>query len=153
MSEERSTLSDFRDALSRTKNALKKTEAQVERATTAVVRWGVSQGAGFLAGAAHERFGKMDARAGVKILRIGGINIGILASVAGLGGELLEAAGNKSDVLGAAAGGIGGQAFGDQGRAFVRTLAQRKSERDAEKKREEAKAEEKKQETAAAATA
>lgn len=133
MAEERSSVAEIRDAFMRTKNALKKTEQQMQRATGATVRWGASQLGGFVAGGMHERFGKMDERAGVKIIRVGGVHAGIVVSFAGLGAELLEAAGDKSDVLGSFGAGIGAQGFGDQGRAFVRTLAKRKSERDAEK--------------------
>jgi hypothetical protein len=139
MAEEKSTLTEVREAFAKTRNALKKTEQKVEEKTGAVLRWTLTVGSGWLAGAGHELVGKMDERAGQKIARVGGVNIGVMASFAGLGAELLEAGGKNSEWLGAAGGGVGAQAAGDMGRVFVRTVRKNKADKDAEKVTELAK--------------
>ena len=140
MAEEKSTLTEVREAFAKTRNALKKTEQKVEEKTGAVMRWSLTVGSGWLAGAGHELAGKMDERAGQKILRVGGVNVGVMASFAGLGAELLEAGGKNSEWLGAAGGGVGAQAAGDMGRVFVRVVRKNKADKDAEKAAEIAKA-------------
>ena len=139
MAEEKSTLTEVREAFAKTRNALKKTEQKVEEKAGAMLRWSVTVGSGWLAGAGHELVGKMDERAGQKIARVGGVNIGVMASFAGLGAELLEAGGRNSEWLGAAGGGVGAQAAGDMGRVFVRTVRQNKADKDSEKIAEAAK--------------
>ena len=133
MAEEKSTLTEVREAFAKTRNALKKTEQKVEEKTGAVLRWSLTVGSGWLAGAGHELVGKMDERAGQKIARVGGVNIGVLASFAGLGAELLEAGGKNSEWVGCVGNGVGAQFAGDQGRVFTRSVQKQRADRDAEK--------------------
>lgn len=120
--EKKGTITELRDAWKRTSGALAKTRAEVERSTGAVMRAIGTDLGGFAAGVAHEAAGKMDERVGVKVLRVGGVHMGVLAHLAGLGAELLEAGGKNSEVLGAFTNGVGAQAAGDFGRLFVRNV-------------------------------
>lgn len=141
MSEDgKSTITEVRDAWNKTRNLLKKTEAQIEEKTGAVMTTVVTDLAAFTSGALHEAFGKMDERTGVKTIRVGGVNVGLLGQIAGLGGELLEAGGKNSHWLGAAGNGCGAQFAGDQGRGFTRALQKQRRENEATKKAAEAKA-------------
>lgn len=133
MAEEKSTLQEAREAFAKTRAALKKTEAKVEEKTGALLRFGVTLGAGWVAGAGHELFGKMDERAGVKICRVGGVNVGLGLAFAGLGAELLEAGGKNSEWIGIAGGGVGAEATGIMGRVFIRQVQVNKMQRDAAK--------------------
>ena len=131
--EQKSTAAELRDAIVRTRAALKKTEAQIEQKTGTVLRAGVTWSFGGLAGITHEALGKEDKVFGQKILRVGGVHVGLLAGFAGLGAELLEAGGKNSEWLGAAANGVGAQAAGDYGRVFVRNVRTAKKDRAADK--------------------
>jgi len=131
--ETKGTAAELRDAIVKTRNALKKTEQKVEEKTGTVLRAGVTWGFGGLAGITHEAMGKDDKVFGQKILRVGGVHIGLLAGFAGLGAELLEAGGKNSEWLGAAANGVGAQAAGDYGRVFVRNVKSARKERSSER--------------------
>ena len=144
----KSTITEVRDAWNRTKSALKKTEEKVERSAGALMRTTLTNGGSFIAGALHEGFGKMDARLGQKVIRVGGVHLGILGNIAGLGAELLEAGGKNSEWIGTFSNGVGAQASGDFGRVFTRQLKSSRAEREAEKK----KADEKKAAEAQAST-
>lgn len=140
MSDGPSTVTEVRDAWNKTRNLLKKTEAQIEQKTGAVMRTVVTDLSAFTAGALHEAFGKMDERTGVKTIRVGGVNVGLLGQIGGLGCELLEAGGKNSEWLGCLGNGVGAQFSGDQGRGFTRAVKKQRAETDEKKKAEAAKA-------------
>ena len=133
MAEEKSTLSEFKDAYKRLRGTLDKTEQKIEQKTGAVMRFGCVQLGALAAGAAHEAAGKIDERYGMPIARVAGVNVSMAVGAAGLGLELLEAAGKNSEWIGALGAGIEANFSSDGGRLMVRNIKKTRSERDAKR--------------------
>ena len=136
MAEEKSTLSEFKDAYKRLRGTLDKTEQKIEQKTGAVMRFGCVQLGALAAGAAHEAAGKIDERYGMPIARVAGVNVSHGGRRRGPGARAPRGRGQeqRKSRIGALGAGIEANFSSDTGgRLMVRNIKKTRSERDAKR--------------------